>query len=406
MVLWWESIRLAFRELARHSGRSLLTSLGVVIGVAAVIATVSLVQGANAQIQGQISRLGTNMIIVRAGATSKGGVRAGAGSASTLTVDDSKALATDCPAVHRTAAIQRDVAQAVSPIANWQVGITGSTEDYLTIRDWNVLVGRGLTAADVRTTNKVCLLGLTTARELFGRRQPVGETIRIKGVPLRVIGLLEAKGQNPLGQDEDDTVLVPLTTLQRRLVGREHVVAVVASARSEQHVDAAVFEMRELLRRRHHLGPLEADDFAVDSLKQASETARQTGRAMTILAFIAAGISLLVGGIGIMNIMLVAVSERTREIGIRLAIGATRKAITLQFLIETMTLTGAGGLLGIILGIAFGHLLAGLTGWPTRISHELIVLSFAFSVSVGIVFGLLPARRAARLNPVESLRHD
>jgi putative ABC transport system permease protein len=408
MVLWWECFRLAIRELLRHRGRSLLTSLGVVIGVAAVIGVVSLVQGANSQIQGQISRLGTNMILVRAGATTRGGVSAGAGTAGTLTNDDARAMTSDCPSIVMSAPVQREVAQAITRLGNWQAAVTGSTAEYVPIRAWDVISGRTLTPVDDRAAAKVCLIGLTTARALFGQLDPVGQTVRIKGVPLRIVGLLEEKGENPLGQDEDDTIVVPLSTMQRKIIGptHSHIVAIIASAVTESAVDDAVVESRALLRKRHKLGPLDADDFTVDSLKQASDTARQAGAVMTIVAFVAAGISLLVGGIGIMNIMLVAVTERTREIGIRLAIGATRKAIVVQFLIETVALTGAGGLMGIGLGFGFAQLMSNITGWPSLISTRLVMLAVGFSVAVGMIFGIWPARRAARLNPVESLRHD
>ena len=406
MVLWWECFRLAIRELMRHRGRSLLTSLGVVIGVAAVIGVVSLVQGANAQIQDQISRLGTNMILVRAGATTRGGVSAGAGTAGTLTMKDARAMTTECASIAMSAPVQREVAQAVTRLGNWQAAITGSTYEYVPIRAWDVISGRNLTPVDDRAAAKVCVIGQTTARELFGRLDPVRQIVRVRGVPLRIVGLLEEKGENPLGQDEDDTIVVPLSTLQRKILGTSHIVAIIASAVSESAVDDAVVDARAVLRKRHKLGPLDADDFSVDSLKQASETAQQAGAVMTIVAFVAAGISLLVGGIGIMNIMLVAVSERTREIGIRLAIGATRKAIVMQFLIETMALTGAGGLLGIGLGFGLSRIMSNITGWPSLISVNLVALAVGFSGAVGIIFGIWPARRAARLNPVESLRHD
>ncbi len=405
-VVWLESFRIAFREMRRHRTRTVLTMLGVIFGVGAIITVVSISQGAKKTIQGQISNLGTNMIIILPGSTTQAGVRGGTGSASTLTMEDNEAIARECSAVAYSAAVMRVVAQAVSQYANWSVQITGTTVDYLRVRSWPLKTGRELEVRDVDAAAKVCLIGQTTAQQLFGMADPIGERIRIMGTPLTVIGLLSSKGQSPLGEDQDDTIIVPISTAFRHLTGGDRPNAIVASAVTESQIPVALEQIANLLRQRHHLRPEELDDFAVKSLEEAARTAEQTSNTMTALLVSVAAVSLLVGGIGIMNIMLVTVMERTREIGVRMAIGASRRMIMRQFMIESVTLAGVGGLLGVGAGLIGSKIITRFTGWEGIFSPLLLVAPVLFALFVGMLFGLLPARRASSLNPVESLRHE
>ena len=403
---WVESLRIALREMRRHRTRSILTMLGVIIGVSAIILVVSISQGANRKIQDQIANLGTNMIIVLPGSTSQGGVRAGAGSAPTLTMEDAEAVQRECPAVTHAAAVSRSICQVVSELANWSVRVTGAAANYLAVRSWSLEAGRPIDALGVDSAAKVCLIGKTTAEQLFGQADPVDQRIRIKGTPMVVIGLLAEKGQSPLGEDQDDTIIVPITTHLQHLTGRDRPNAIVVSAAQEDRIALAMNQIQRLLRHRHRIREDDMDDFTVKSIAEAAKTAETTSNIMTALLVSIAGISLLVGGIGIMNIMLVTVMERTREIGIRMAVGAGRRMIMRQFMLEAGTLAGVGGLLGVGLGLASASAIARLTGWPALVSPFLLVGPFVFAIGIGLVFGLLPARRAARLNPVESLRHD
>ncbi len=380
--------------------------LGVIIGVSAIILVVSISQGAKRKIQDQIANLGTNMIIVLPGSTSQGGVRAGAGSAPTLTMDDAEAVQRECPAVAHAAAVSRSICQVVSELANWSVRVTGAAANYLEVRSWPLAAGRPIETRDVDSAAKVCLIGKTTAEQLFGQADPIDQRIRIKGTPMVVIGLLAEKGQSPLGEDQDDTIIVPITTHLQHLTGRDRPNAIVVSAVQEDRIDLAMNQIQTLLRHRHRIREDDMDDFTVKSIAEAARTAETTSNIMTALLVSIAGISLLVGGIGIMNIMLVTVMERTREIGIRMAVGAGRRMIMRQFMLEAGTLAGVGGLLGVGLGLASASAIARLTGWPALVSPFLLVGPFVFAIGIGLVFGLLPARRAARLNPVDSLRHD
>ncbi len=405
-ALWIESLRIAFREMLRHRTRSILTMFGVIIGVAAIIAVVSISEGAKRRIQGQIANLGTNMIILLPGTASEGGARAGAGSAPTLTLDDARAIERDCSAVAYCAPVARIVCQAVSELTNWTVPVTGSTASYLSIRGWPVVSGRGLEPADDDTSAKVCLIGATTAEQLFGEVDPVGLRIRVKGTMVEIVGYLERKGQSPMGDDQDDTIVMPISTVFRQLAGGDRPHALVASAVHESQVQLAMNQIRELLRQRHHLNETEPDDFSLKSIEEYARMAESTSNVMRTLLVSIAAISLLVGGIGIMNIMLVTVMERTREIGIRMAVGATRRMIMRQFVIESATLAGVGGFLGVLVGLVGSESISQLTGWPAILSVSLLVGPLAFAVGIGLLFGLLPARRASRLSPVESLRHD
>ena len=405
-VIWLESFRIAFREMRRHPTRSILTMLGVIFGVAAIIAVVSISQGAKKTILGQIANLGTNMIIILPGSSTQGGVRGGSGTSQSLTMQDADAIERECSAVLYTAAVTRMVEQAVSELANWTVPIYGAGHQYLACRAWPLQSGRGIEPKDVDTAAKVCVIGTVAAEQLFGDSDPVGQRLRVKGTPMVVVGLLAPKGQNPLGEDQDNAIVVPITTGFRYIQSGDRPNAVVASAVSEKDIPLAISQISTLLRQRHQIREGDLDDFTVKSLEEAARTAEDTSNVMTTLLVSIAAISLLVGGIGIMNIMLVTVMERTREIGVRMALGASRRMIMHQFMIEAATLAGIGGLVGALLGVFGSNLISRLKGWPALYSMPLIVLPVVFAVSVGVIFGLLPARRASRLKPVESLRHE
>ncbi len=396
------------RELRRHKTRSLLTALGIIIGVAAVIVTVSVVQAAKSSIEHDIARQGKNMIIVKGNPSTKLGPRSGGGGSlyTNLTEADAAAVEEECGAVTMTCALHRFDFQAVTNVANWKTPITGVGMNYTAIRTWDVESGRDLEPRDIAMSNKVCLIGHTAKRELFGAADPINETVRVLNVPLKVVGVLSSKGFNPLGQDEDNTIIVPLNVLLRQMMGVDRPAGMICSARSDDLVEEAVDQIRALLRQRHHLNESEEDDFEVVTLKEKIELARKTSNIMTLLMVSIAGVSLVVGGIGIMNIMLVAVTERTREIGIRMAIGATQGAINRQFLIEAGVISALGGLMGIGLGIFNSHVIAGGFGWTVEMPWWLLSGSFAFSAGIGVLFGWLPAKRAAALNPIEALRHD
>ncbi len=407
LALWIECFRMALRELRRHKTRSVLTAIGIIIGVSAVIVTVSVVQGAKISIEGDIARQGKNMIIIIGKPAARpGGVRGGSAVYTTLTEADARAIEEECDAVTLACPTGRFEFSAVTSVANWKVPVTGVGHNYTAIRTWSVSAGRDLEPRDIVLGNKVCLIGQTTRRELFGGRDPVNEVVRVAGVPLKIVGVLESKGVNPLGQDEDDTIVVPLPVLMRQMLGVDRPHAILCSAVADERVEEAVEQATALLRQRHRLGRGDEDDFTVTSLKEKIELARNTTNVMTLLMVCIAGVSLLVGGIGIMNIMLVAVSERTREIGIRMAIGATAGAINRQFLIEAAVISTAGGLIGIVLGVTHAHLIANGFGWQAQMPVWLVGGAFLFSTAVGVFFGWLPAKRAADLNPIEALRHD
>ena len=405
-ALWTESFRIAFREMLRHRTRSILTMFGVIIGVGAIIAVVSISEGAKQRIQGQIANLGTNMIIVLPGTASDSGARGAAGSAPTLTLEDARAIERDCSAVAYCAPVARIVCQAVSELANWTVPVFGSTASYLSIRGWPVVSGRSLEPADDDTAAKVCVIGATTAEQLFGDLDPIGLRIRVKGTMIEIVGLLERKGQSPMGEDQDDTLVIPISTVFRQLAGGDRPHALVASAVHESQVELAMNQMRELLRQRHRLNENEPDDFAIKSIEEYARMAEATSNVMRTLLVSIAAISLLVGGIGIMNIMLVSVTERTREIGLRKALGARYADIMYQFLIESVVMTVSGGAAGVALGIGASMLITVLAGWAVKVSAASIALATLFSIVVGLVFGVWPARRAASLNPIEALRYE
>jgi putative ABC transport system permease protein len=403
------TLRISFRALWVNKMRSALTMLGIIIGVGAVIAMLAVGTGASKQIQQQISTLGSNLIMVVPGATSAGGVRMGAGTQSTLTMGDADAILKECPAVADVAPVLSGVAQVVYGNQNWSTAVTGTTPGMLTVRDWQLSAGRPFTEQDVKSSTKVCLLGQTVVDKLFGGLDPVGQIVRIKKIPFKVIGILEAKGQDPRGHDQDDAIYVPVTTAQKKLFGTSFpgmIRMIMVKAKSAEDLDSAERQINELLRQRHRIGQKQENDFTVRNLTQMMQAAEQSASVMTMLLGAIASVSLLVGGIGIMNIMLVSVTERTREIGIRMAVGAKTWDIRLQFIIEALTLSFIGGVIGIIAGISTSRIIAELAGWTTLVSPLSILLAFGFSGLVGISFGFYPAYKASLLDPIEALRYE
>jgi putative ABC transport system permease protein len=410
MMLARMTMRTAWQALARNLLRSLLTMLGVVIGVAAVIAMVSVGQGADASVQAQIANLGTNIIMVVPGATTASGVRSGWGGASTLTVGDAKAIEKECASVAAVAWVKREIAQVSYGNQNWSTAIQGSPPSFPTVRDWPVAAGRFFAASEEESGAKVAVLGRTVVEQLFAPGEdPLGVTIRVRSVPFRVIGVLGRKGQTSWGQDQDDLVIVPFRTAERRVLGTSFlgtVSMILVSAASAGEAAAAEEEVHRVLAARHRTAPGEEEDFTIRSMAEMFATSVEASRVMTRLLAAIASISLLVGGIGIMNILLVSVTERTREIGVRLAVGAKARHILLQFLVEAMVLSTAGGVLGTLLGVGVAALIGQLAGWPILVSPPAIALALVFSCTVGLLFGVYPARRAARLDPIAALRHE
>ncbi|WP_337288660.1 ABC transporter permease [Candidatus Methylomirabilis sp.] len=405
------NIRIALMALRVNRLRSALTMLGIIIGVAAVIAMMAVGSGATAQIQEQIRSIGSNVIIVLSGSTTSGGMRVGAGSVMTLSEDDTKAIADECPAVALAASSTRGTAQVILGNDNWSTVIQGVTPEYLAIRDFQVVNGRPFTWQDVDGATKVALVGHTVVKNLFGGTDPVGQTIRIKKVPFTVIGSLSAKGQSAWGQDQDDIILLPISTAKKKVLGVSQanaraVGAIVAQARSPMVMREAEEQIVALLRQRHRLQPDEDNDFTVRNLVEMFAAQEQAARVMSILLGAIASVSLVVGGIGIMNIMLVSVTERTREIGLRLAVGARARDILTQFLVEAVTLSLIGGLVGIALGLSVSILISYFAMWSTLINGGAVLMAFAFAALVGICFGYYPARKAAFLDPIEALRYE
>ncbi|MCA9456451.1 MAG: ABC transporter permease [Nitrospiraceae bacterium] len=400
----------AFRFLNRNRLRSGLTTIGIIIGVGSVIAMVSIGEGAKFAIQAQVASMGTNMILILPGATSVGGVRGGSGGAVTLTVNDALDLQKKVPTLHETGWAKRDVMQIVYGNQNVNVPVNGISPTYLTIRDWSFTSGGPFTEGEMETTSRVALLGQTVVDNLFvPGEDPVGKMIRIKNVPFRIIGVLAPKGQSPTGNDQDDIIFIPFTTAERRVLGTQFlgsVGALFASTERPEDLPAAVEDIQRVLRDRHHLQPDQPDDFTIRTQVDIGKVQEGTGETLTIMMFSVASISLLVGGIGIMNILLVSVTERTREIGIRMAVGAKHRHILIQFLAEAMTLSMVGGLLGVGFGILGAQATTLVAGWPTIISFEAIMIAFLFSAAVGLIFGIYPANKAARLNPIDALRYE
>jgi putative ABC transport system permease protein len=403
------SLKIAIRALRTNKMRSFLTMLGIIIGIAAVIAMVAIGSGASKIVSEQIASIGSNILLVLPGSTTSGGLRMGSGSTQTLTYDDAVAIQKECPAVSFAAPTVRQAAQVVYGNMNWSTGIMGITPEYLAVREWPIVEGRNITQSDVEGATKVCLIGQTVAENLFGAEDPVGKIIRIMKVPFTVVGLLDRKGQSPQGTDQDDIIYVPLRTAQRKLFGSQFpdtVRAILVQAKSEQELSAAEKEVTDLLNQRHRIGSGRESDFTVRNLSEILNVAEQSSKAMSLLLGAVASISLIVGGIGIMNIMLVSVTERTREIGIRMAIGAKERDILLQFLTEAVLLTLIGGIIGMALGVGGAKLVSAFFDWPTLISAQAIIVAFVFSGAVGIFFGFYPARKAAAMNPIEALRYE
>jgi putative ABC transport system permease protein len=403
------TIKISFRALWVNKMRSALTMLGIIIGVGAVIAMVAVGTGASRKISEQIASMGSNLLIILPGSTSAGGVRMGAGSQPTLSMGDAEAIVKECPAVADVAPTLGGVAQVVFGHLNWSTGITGTTPGMLMVRDWELSSGRPFTSQDVKSATKVALLGQTVVDNLFGDQNPVGQSIRIKNVPFTVIGVLAPKGQSAQGQDQDDTILIPVTTAQKKLFGTQFpgmVRIIIVKAKSAEDLSPAEKQIGELLRQRHHIGQKQDNDFTVRNLTQIMQAAEQSTQVMTLLLGAIASVSLLVGGIGIMNIMLVSVTERTREIGIRMAIGAKTWDIRLQFIIEALTLSLIGGVMGIVVGVSTAVILSSVSGWPTVVSVLSILLAFSFSGFIGIFFGFYPAYKASLLNPIDALRYE
>src|SRR5437868_4234485 len=402
------TVKIALKALSRNKMRSMLTMLGIIIGVGAVIAMIAIGQGASSQIQSQIAQLGNNMLFVMAGSSRTGGMRGGSGSTNTLTVEDSEAIARECPSVRMTTPGVRAGGQLVFGNQNWSAssGIMGVNENFPDIRSWPVTSGEFFTEGDVRTSARVCVIGKTVADNLFAGVDPIGQTMRIRNLPFRVIGVLSTKGQGQFGNDQDDTVMVPYTTAQKKMLTITYINQVMVSAISPSATFTAENQISDLLRQRHKLGPNQEDDFFVRNLTDVAEAADQSSKIMINLLASIAGVSLMVGGIGIMNIMLVSVTERTREIGIRMAIGARSKVIRRQFLIESITLSFVGGLIGVLFGVAAAITISRTLSWPTLISPASIFISVIFSMLVGILFGYYPARKAASLDPIDALRYE
>jgi putative ABC transport system permease protein len=400
------TLRLALRALARNKLRSSLTMLGIIIGVGAVIATVSIGQGAEYLIQEGIQSMGTNAVFIGAGSNRPGGMRMGAWAVKSLTIDDLHAIVREVPLIREAAPAVQTRAQVVYQNQNWNTNVMGTTPNYFTIRKWGIQSGAVFGEEEVESAANVCVLGTTVARLLFLNEDPIGRTMRIKNIPFRVVGILESKGQSMMGDDQDDRIFAPYTTVQRKLAGITWLQFINASAISREASEAAVPQVEALLRDRHRIPPGGEDDFFVRTQSEVADIANQTSRVMTLLLGSIASVSLIVGGIGIMNIMLVSVTERTREIGVRMAVGATENDVQLQFLVEAITLSMMGGLVGIAAGVAGSAMINNFLSWPTQISATAIMVAALFSGCVGIFFGFYPARKAAQLDPIEALRYE
>ena len=401
-------LKVAFRALGRNKLRTALTMLGIVIGVSAVIVLVSIGQGAQSMVLDQISSMGSNMIFIMPGNLSFGGASMGLGAASTLTDEDVFAMEREIPTIAAASPVVNSSGQMVFGNQNWFVRIQGTNEKFPRIREWTVEQGEFFTDADVRSASRVVVLGKTVSEKLFPGIDPVGQTIRVRNLPFRVVGVLAAKGQSMVGQDQDDTAVMPYTTVQRKLLGQQipSIHQAMISSVSQQASAVTQTQIRELLRQRHKIPAGQPDDFMVRNMTDAAQAFEQLTTIMTLLLGSIAAISLIVGGIGIMNIMLVSVTERTREIGIRMAVGARPNSVRLQFLMESVTLSLMGGLIGVIIGGGLAAIVSKVLEWPTLVSAVSVLISFAFATIIGVFFGYYPAHKAAALDPIEALRYE
>jgi putative ABC transport system permease protein len=397
--------RVALRALTRNKMRTLLTMLGIIIGVGAVICTVAIGEGASNQVQEQLKNLGDNIVFTAAGSVNQHGVHMGSSATKTLTADDAEAMKR-IPFIKEVSPGVGTASQAVYGNQNWFTHVRGVSPSYLDIRRWPVVEGSPFTQHDVDASSNVCLIGYTVIQNLFGDQDPVGKTIRLNNLPFKVIGVLASKGQSPFGQDEDDTLIVPYTTVQKKMAGISWLQFIMSSAISDDAIQPAEQQIEALLRQRHHLRPDEDDDFIIRSPNDLASARAQSGQILTLLLASIASVSLLVGGIGIMNIMLVSVTERTREIGVRMAVGATESDVQLQFLSEAVVLSMLGGSIGVLFGILSSMMVSSMLRWPTLVPPEAIAIAVAFSAGVGVFFGYYPARKAAHLDPIEALRYE
>ena len=404
-------LRVAMRALAVNKLRSALTMLGIIIGVAAVIVMIAVGAGAQARVEEQIRSLGSNLLLILSGTTTAGGVRMGFGSNQTISEDDAAAIPREIPQAMAAPAL-RGTAQIVWGNQNWSTVIFGVTPEYIDVRQWELAAGRLFDTTDMVGATKVCLIGQTVARQLFGGIDPVGQAIRIRRVPFTVIGVLESKGQSMMGTDQDDLILMPISTARKRVLGASNLAkqrsvgTIWVKVAAGYDMKAAEEQVRALLRQRHRLQPGQDDDFSLRNLEEVAATQEASSRVLALLLAAVASVSLVVGGIGIMNIMLVSVTERTREIGLRMAVGARTRDILGQFLVEAVTLSLIGGLVGVALGMAAAFGVAQLAGWRVVVAPQAVLLAVAFAFVIGVFFGFYPARKAARLNPVEALRFE
>jgi len=404
--VFWESVKIALDALVSNKLRSILTMLGIIIGVGAVIAMVSIGMGVRDKVSNSIASLGSNLIIVTPGAASSSGVRQAAGTNITLTLKDAQAMAREVNGIGAVAPSVSKQYQMVAGNMNWTTSVQGTTPEYLEVRNLSVQAGSFITNEDVETRNRVAVIGTTVASSLFTNTNPIGQSIRINNAPFTIIGVLESKGQSAGGQDQDDTVIIPLTTAQERMMGITYVQTISVQAANSEVVDQVQEGITSLLRARHDITADKTDDFSVRNLASVMATAQETTGTITMLLGSIAAISLLVGGIGIMNIMMVSVTERTREIGIRKALGARYANILMQFLIEAVVIGVIGGAIGIVFGIGTSYAISSIAGWNTVITATPILVAFGFSVGIGLFFGLYPARKAALLNPIDALRYE
>ena len=400
------TFNIAFRALRRNKLRSVLTALGIIIGVAAVIAMVGIGNGAKAQVEAQIASLGQNVIIISSGSVTSSGIRTGWGGAGTLKIEDAEAIRREMPDLTAVSEEVSTITQVAAGNQNWSTRILGESADYFDLRRWPLTDGAPFTAQDVRSANKVCVIGQTTARQVYGNDSPIGQVLRVKNVPFTITGLLMAKGFSTQGPDQDDVVVMPYTSAMKRVLGGTTLRAINVQVGNANELNVAQQQIISLLRQRHNVRPGRDDDFTVRTQQEIADAATATTDVMTGLLGAIAGVSLVVGGIGIMNIMLVSVTERTREIGTRMAVGAHGRDILTQFLIEAISLSSVGGIIGIIVGVVGAKVISMMKEWPSLISPSSIVLAFLVSAAVGIFFGFYPARKAAQLDPIEALRYE